>query len=60
MDCVVPIEVECPHCWEIFTVEVDTTQGSFETVEDCSVCCAPMTLRVACRSGQVMSVEAST
>lgn len=59
MDCVVPIEVECPHCWEKFTVEVDTTQGNIETVEDCSVCCAPVTLVISCHAGQVTSVESS-
>jgi hypothetical protein len=43
----------------MITIEVDTTQGDYETVEDCSVCCRPMTLRVACRSGKVDSLETS-
>ena len=33
MDCLVSKEVQCPHCWEKFTVEVDTTQGNYETVD---------------------------
>ena len=59
MDCLIPSEVQCPHCWEPFTVEIDTTQGSYETVEDCSVCCRPMTLRIVCDSGEVTSIDAS-
>ena len=59
MDCLIASEVQCPHCWEMITIEVDTTQGDYETVEDCSVCCRPMTLRVACRSGKVDSLETS-
>ena len=58
MDWIVTTETQCPHCWEPVVVEVDTSQGDYETVEDCSVCCRPMTLRVVCRSGEVVSVEA--
>lgn len=59
MDILVEAGVQCPHCWEKSVIEVDTSLGDFETVEDCSVCCVPMTLRIACRSGQVVSIEAS-
>jgi hypothetical protein len=59
MNLLVPSNVQCPHCWESFTVEVDTTQGSYETVEDCSVCCRPMTLQIVCHAGEVVSIEAS-
>ena len=59
MDLLVTSEVQCPHCWEKFTIEVDTSQGDSETVEDCSVCCIPMTLRIVCRSGKVISIEAT-
>lgn len=59
MDVLITSEVQCPHCWEKFTIEVDTTQADSETVEDCSVCCSPMTLRILCHSGQVTSIEAS-
>ena len=59
MDWIVSTEVQCPHCWEKFTIEVDTTQGDYETVEDCSVCCIPMTLRIVSHSGKVISIDAS-
>ncbi len=59
MDCLVTSEVQCPHCWEKFDIEVDTSQGCVETVEDCSVCCIPMTLRIVCQPGRVISIEAT-
>ncbi|MEI6071086.1 MAG: CPXCG motif-containing cysteine-rich protein [Verrucomicrobiae bacterium] len=59
MNLLVSLNVQCPHCWEPVTIEVDTTQGSYETVEDCSVCCIPMTLRIVCHSGEVTSIVAS-
>lgn len=51
------IEVECPHCGEVFAIEVDTARGSYTTIEDCAVCCRPMTLTIRCRPGEVESVD---
>lgn len=50
-------EVECPHCGEIFTTVVDTSQGSFSTIEDCWVCCRPMQIDLECEPGEVVSVR---
>lgn len=60
MDWLITTQVQCPYCWEMNTVEVDTSQGSCETVEDCSVCCRPMTLKIACRAGEIDTVESSS
>jgi hypothetical protein len=57
MEAIVPAFVQCPFCWETFELEIDTTQGSYETIEDCTVCCRPMNLRVECEPGEVFSVE---
>ncbi len=57
MDMLIPCSVQCPHCWESFTLEVDTSQGDHEAVEDCSVCCVPMTLKIACHAGEVDSIQ---
>lgn len=43
---VVLVEVQCPHCWQRFEVQVDTSQGDQEYVEDCQVCCRPLLLAV--------------
>ena len=57
MDLLVEIEVPCPHCGEVFPLQVDTSQGDQSMIEDCSVCCRPITLRLHCRPGEVLSVE---
>ena len=40
----VEIQIRCPHCGEIITAMADTSQGDYSTIEDCEVCCAPMTI----------------
>lgn len=59
MDLLIPTQIQCPHCWETVTFEVDTSQGSYETVEDCSVCCQPMTLSITCRAGEIEDISVS-
>lgn len=41
------VTVTCPACWEEIELEVDLSAGSAVYVEDCSVCCRPMTVRVS-------------
>ncbi len=55
----VEIEVACPVCGEPNPIAVDTAQGDFTTIEDCTVCCRPMQLIVVCELGNVSSVEAA-
>ena len=59
MDLLVEVDVECPACGEYFPVTVDTSQGDYETTDDCAVCCRPMTVEVRCRPGEVLGVETS-
>lgn len=57
MNLVEDVEIACPFCGESFAIEVDTEAGSYTTVEDCAVCCRPMTISVRCQPGQVENVE---
>jgi len=34
--------VQCPYCWEEFSLLVDASVDSQEYVEDCEVCCRPI------------------
>jgi len=53
-----PPAVRCPYCGEVVEVNVDPSAGPHTTVEDCTVCCHPMELRVTVdRDGEV-AVEA--
>ena len=57
MNLIEDVEIECPFCGESFAISVDTEAGSYTTIEDCAVCCRPMTISVRCRPGEVLSVE---
>jgi len=40
------VDVDCPYCGESIGLLVDTSAGPQEYVEDCAVCCRPMTVRL--------------
>jgi transcription elongation factor Elf1 len=50
--------ITCPHCWEEISVVVDLSVDGQSYVEDCSVCCRPITITYAAEDGQLLSVEA--
>jgi hypothetical protein len=39
--------VVCPYCGETFATNVDISAGSQQYIEDCQVCCRPITFRTA-------------
>ena len=51
-------EVNCPWCGECFPTTVDTSQGDYTAIEDCTVCCRPISLKVSCEPGEVTDVQA--
>src|SRR6185437_3325413 len=57
MDLEVESQVVCPYCGAVFTTVVDTSSGTFSTIEDCEVCCRPIALNVHCHYGEVESVD---
>lgn len=59
MDLLVETHVPCPYCGEVFPLLVDTSQGDHTMIEDCSICCRPITLQLHCRPGEVLHVEES-
>ncbi|KFL35838.1 CPXCG motif-containing cysteine-rich protein [Arenimonas donghaensis] len=40
------IVLTCPHCGERFETVADPSAGDTEYVEDCFVCCRPITVRL--------------
>jgi hypothetical protein len=40
------IEIECPYCGETISVIVDCSIEYQDYIEDCSVCCRPVSLAV--------------
>ena len=39
--------VTCPYCWQEIPLEIDVSGGEQSYVEDCSVCCRPLLIRVS-------------
>jgi hypothetical protein len=39
---IIETSVQCPYCWERFTLLVDGSVEDQEYVEDCEVCCRPI------------------
>jgi hypothetical protein len=57
MDIVEEIEIACPQCGETFSIEVETTNPRWQSIEDCAVCCRPITITVQCEPGAVVDVR---
>jgi len=38
------VEIDCPYCGERFSTTADPSAGAQEYIEDCQVCCRPITL----------------
>jgi hypothetical protein len=57
MEFTVETEITCPHCGELFPLQIDTSQREQSLIEDCTVCCRPIALTIRCRPGEVVSVS---
>lgn len=40
------LDVECPFCGETYGLTVDLSAGERAFIEDCTVCCRPIALRL--------------
>jgi len=50
-------EVMCPHCGETITLFLDLSVEAQSYIEDCSVCCQPMSVSYAASDGELERVE---
>ena len=37
-------DIECPYCGELIALVLDTSAGAQRYIEDCQVCCRPITV----------------
>jgi hypothetical protein len=37
-------DIECPYCGELISLALDGSAGSQRYIEDCHVCCRPITV----------------
>ena len=43
----VEVSVQCPFCWENFSLLIDASIEFQEYIEDCEICCRPIEFSVA-------------
>jgi len=48
----------CPHCWQEISFVIDLSQPYQAYIEDCEVCCNPISVRFEVTDGEVSSFEA--
>ena len=41
-----PFDIACPYCGEAIEILVDASAGDQVYIEDCQVCCRPITLSI--------------
>jgi len=49
--------LECPYCGESISILVDTTVRDQNFIEDCEVCCNPISVHVIIVEGDVVYLE---
>ncbi len=50
--------IQCPHCGEPVAVALDPSEGTHhEFIEDCSVCCRPIRIRIRFQELSSPSIE---
>ncbi len=59
MELVLEADITCPHCGEIFPMQIDTSQREQSFIEDCTVCCRPISLTIQCRPGEIVDLAIS-
>ena len=50
------VDVTCPCCWELITLEVELLVEAQDYNEDCPVCCRPMRVICNCDGGELVSL----
>ncbi len=50
--------VDCPFCGEPMSLLIDDMSDNQSYIEDCSVCCRPIQLRIRCKDGELIEVLA--
>ena len=59
MQIVKSTSISCPYCGESFEITVDMSAGQQTYIEDCYVCCQPITIHINTDDqGELSSIEA--
>lgn len=58
MDSLQEIIIQCPYCGEGITVVADSSDAGQSYIEDCEVCCRPITLSLSTSGAGELSLKA--
>ena len=50
-------EISCPYCGEMIAIVLDLSVESQSYIEDCSVCCQPMSVTYRAEDGELAHLE---
>jgi hypothetical protein len=50
-------EITCPYCWEAIEITLDLSVDEQQYVEDCSVCCRPISIGYRATDGELAALE---
>ncbi|MGO9513747.1 MAG: CPXCG motif-containing cysteine-rich protein [Steroidobacteraceae bacterium] len=50
-------DATCPHCWETINLTLDLSVPEQSYIEDCPVCCRPISVSYACSDGNVDALK---
>ena len=51
-------DIDCPHCGETITIVLDLSVDDQTYIEDCFVCCRPISVSYSAHDGELGSVTA--
>ncbi len=51
--------ITCPHCWQSIEILIDLSEPEQSYIEDCSICCRPISIRVSAADGEILELDAS-
>ncbi len=46
--------IHCPYCGETIEIVIDCSVAEQEYIEDCEVCCRPITLCIEIENGEIL------
>lgn len=52
-------EIQCPYCGESIEVVIDDSAGDQRYIEDCHVCCRPISIAVTVEAQGTLAIRAS-
>jgi len=50
-------DATCPHCWETISLTLDLSVAEQSYIEDCPVCCHPLTVSYSAAEGELIEVN---